>query len=134
MSKTTTPLKPVLNFLSQHEPFMGMLPAHQEYLAMHLEQVFYARGEDVIVPEDGVVNSLYIVKHGCIIEQAADRTGSCRYSKGDCFPVYWLMHKQAIPFALSAQKTTICFRLREADFEYLMQQSPIFHVFYANNK
>ncbi len=133
MTETSTPLKPVLNFLYQHEPFMRMLPAHQEYLAMHLEQVFYARGEAVMVPEEGVVNSLYIVKHGCIIEQVADQASSQSYMKGDCFPVCCLMQKQAVPFTLSAQKTTICFRLREADFEYLMQQSSAFHVFYANN-
>ena len=66
MTNTSKALKPILKFLQQYAPFSQMLPAHQEYLAMHLEQVFYAEKDEIISPQDGVVENLYIVKNGAV--------------------------------------------------------------------
>ncbi len=112
-------------FLNRYKPYKSMLPAHQEYLAMHLEQVFYARGETILQASDGTVDCLYIIKYGLV---QIERTDIC-YTTGDSFPLHWLIKGLKIPTSVTARKTTICFCLQRQDFEYLMQQSPVFYSF-----
>ncbi len=124
MAETLSTLAPVMQFLNRHEPYKSMLPVHQEYLAMHLEQVFYAKGEIILQPSDGPVDCLYIIKYGLVHLERTDIS----FSAGDSFPLYWLLEGVKVPAPLTAQKTTICFCLHRQDFEYLMQQSPVFHM------
>lgn len=125
MTARLSTLEPILKFLSRYEPYKSMLPAHQEYLAMHVEQVFYAKGETILKPQDGVVDCLYIIKHGQVVLERTDIS----FTNGDSFPLYWLLEGLKVPAPLKAQKTTICFCLHRQDFEYMMQQSPVFHLF-----
>jgi CBS domain-containing protein len=122
MTDTTKALKPVLTFLQRHPPFKQMSATHQEYLAMHLEQVFFAEKESIIQPIDGVVECLYIVKNGCV---------SRKLKAGSCFPVAALLDKRAVNKPYQAIKSTICYQLTQPHFEYLMQQSQVFHEFIA---
>ena len=130
MTDTSKALKPVLTFLQQYEPFNQMSPAHQEYLAMHVEQVFYAENNGIISPQDGVVDSLYIIKSGCVISETSDATE--KIESGHCFPINALLNKRAVNFQHQAIKSTICYRLPQSHFEHLMQQSIIFHDFILN--
>lgn len=130
MTDTARALEPTLSFLHQHIPFCKMLPVHQEYLAMHLEQVFYAENDDIIVPQDGVVDTLYIIKNGGVSgekEQTPDAIETL--TPGHCFPIAALLNKRAVNAHHQAIKTTICYRLTQLNFNYLMQQSLIFHDF-----
>lgn len=127
MTDTSRALKPVLTFLHQHEPFSQMLPAHQEYLAMHLEQVFYAENDNIILPQDGVADSLYIIKNGCVSGEIASAVEKLK--PGYCFPISALVNKRAVNSQHRAIKSTICYRLTQSHFGYLMQQSIIFHAF-----
>lgn len=130
MTDTSNALEPVLNFLRQYVPFSQMLPVHQEYLAMHLEQVFYAESDTILKPQDGVINSFYIIKHGCVnsdIDRSVKLSGP-----GDCFPVSDLLLHQAVNFQYQAIKSTICYKLKHSHFKYLMQQSHIFHDFFEH--
>ncbi len=128
MTDNTRALKPALTFLQQHVPFCQMLPAHQEYLAMHLEQLFYAENNNIILPEDGVVGALYIVKSGSVSGEMDDASRERKLLKpGHCFPIDALVNKRAVNIHYQAIKTTICYRLTQLNFEYLMQQSHIFH-------
>ncbi|WP_198262451.1 cyclic nucleotide-binding domain-containing protein [sulfur-oxidizing endosymbiont of Gigantopelta aegis] len=120
MTDTTKALKPALTFLQRHIPFKQMSATHQEYLAMHLEQVFFAEKESIIQPIDGVVEYLYIVKNGCV---------SSKLEAGSCFPIVALLEKRSVNTPYLAIKSTICYRLRQSHFEYLMQYSQIFHEF-----
>ncbi len=139
MTDTSNALKPVLTFLQQYAPFCQMLPAHQEYLAMHLEQVFYAENDNIVLPQDGVSDSLYIIKNGCVSGEFEQETVTAKPQKvaqpvekiepGHCFPIDALVNKRAVNFQHRAIKSTICYRLTQSHFEYLMQQSIIFHDF-----
>ena len=130
MTDTSAALKPVLTFLQQYAPFKQMSPAHQEYLAMHLEQVFYAENDDIVLPQDGVTESLYIIKNGCV---GVEIDGSEKSLKsGHCFPISAMLNKRAVNFKHQAIKSTMCYRLTRTHFEYLMQQSIIFHDFILN--
>ena len=127
MTDTSAALKPVLTFLQQYLPFSQMLPAHQEYLAMHLEQVFYSGHDDIVLPQDGMVDSLYIIKNGTVSTKVDNSINTL--TAGNCFPISALLNKRAVNFQYQAIKSTICYRLTQSHFEYLMQQSIIFHDF-----
>lgn len=130
MTNTSKALKPILKFLQQYAPFSQMLPTHQEYLAMHLEQVFFAGKDEIITPHDGVVESLYIVKNGCISSNS--KASSNKFEAGLCFPINALLNKRAVNAHYQAVNSSICYRLTQSHFEYLMQQSIIFHDFILN--
>ncbi len=135
MTDSTRALKPALTFLQQHIPFCRMLPAHQEYLAMHLEQVFYAENDAIILPQDGAVESLYILKNGCVSgETDGFADGVKILNTGQCFPINALLNQRAVNSPYRAVKTVICYRLTQSNFEYLMQQSLIFHDFISGEK
>lgn len=129
-------LEPVLKFLRQYAPFKQMLPVHQEYLAMYLEQVFYAEAEIILAPEDGVVDCFYIIKRGSVSgeiipgQSGASKSPETLLGAGDCFPITALLNNRAVYFQHQAKKSSICYKLKQTHFGYLMQQSTIFHDFY----
>lgn len=92
---------------------------------MHLEQVFYAGNEPIIVPQDGTAEFFYIIKSGSVSGESVHNTKNL--TRGDCFPVAALLNKTAVDTPYQAIKSTICYRLTQPNFEYLMQQSVIFH-------
>ncbi|MCW8929326.1 MAG: hypothetical protein OQL19_03690 [Gammaproteobacteria bacterium] len=127
MTDTSKALKPTLTFLQQYVPFKQMLPAHQEYLAMHLEQVFYSEHDEIVLPQDGVAESLYIVKNGRVSANIDNKIKIVEV--GQCFPIKAITNNRAVNYLHRADKSTICYRLTHSHFEYLMQQSVIFHDF-----
>ncbi|MCU7801270.1 MAG: hypothetical protein KZQ70_14340 [gamma proteobacterium symbiont of Lucinoma myriamae] len=66
MIETSTVLKPAINFLHHYKPYKQMSLAHQEYLAMHLEQVFFAESDTILSSQYGVADYLYIIKSGVV--------------------------------------------------------------------
>ncbi len=120
-------LKPIIKFLQHYFPFNQMLPAHQEYLAMSVEQEFYAEHDKIVLPENGIAETLFIIKNGSI--KAETKTASKQLKTGQCFPISALLNKRATHFQYQAQSSTICYHLGQSHFEYLMQQSNIFHDF-----
>ncbi len=139
MTETSTVLKPAINFLHHYEPFSQMSAAHQEYLAMHLEQLFFAQGDVILSSQQGIVNYFYIIKSGLISVENEMNTESVNarqafkpvisLAPGECFPIMALIDKRAVFFQHRAIKSTICYKLKYSHFEYLMQQSSIFHDF-----
>ena len=139
MTDTSAVLKPAINFLHHYEPFSRMLSAHQEYLAMHLEQVFFAESDTILSSQQGVADCFYIIKSGLVSAENEMDTESVTSREalkpmvvlkpGECFPIMALINKRAVFFQHRAIKSTICYKLKHSHFEYLMQQSNIFHDF-----
>ena len=126
MTDTPNALEPVLKFLLQYEPYRSMLPTHQEYLALYLEQVFFAENDVILAPEDDdEPNSLYIIKSGHVC--GANCKPEISLGPGDCFPVIALVENHVVSAKLIAQKSTICYRLKQPHFDYLVKQSHVFH-------
>ena len=125
-------LEPVLKFLGQYEPYRSMLPTHQEYLAMHLEQLFFAESEIITGPEDDELNGLYIIKSGRVSDNSGP--GRTPLAAGDCFPVNALVEHRAVAIQLKAINSTICYQLKQPHFDYLMQQSSVFREYCLNKK
>ena len=125
MSQTSNNiLKPAINFLQHYAPFNQMSMAHQEYLAMHLEQIFFSEGDIILSSAQGVSEYFYIIKNGQV------NTQQNTFKQGECFPITEFIDKNPITFTYYAQKSTICYQLKYSHFEYLMQQCPIFHHFF----
>jgi CBS domain-containing protein len=74
-----------------------------------------------------MVESLYIIKNGTVGTKVGNSVRN--FSAGNCFPISALLNKRAVNFQYQAMKSTICYRLTQSHFEYLMQQSIIFHDF-----
>lgn len=142
MIETSAALKPAISFLQHYEPYSQMSSAHQEYLAMHLEQVFFAESDIILSSQQGVVDYLYIIKSGLVSAENNKGTESMNAGEtfnpvkilkpGESFPIMALENKRAVFFQHRAIKSTICYKLKLSHFEYLMQQSNIFHEFITN--
>lgn len=142
MTDTSTVLKPAISFLHHYKPFSQMSSAHQEYLAMHLEQVFFAESDTILSSQDGVVDYFYIIKSGLVSAENEMNTETAGTQEvlepvtilkpGECFPITALLNKRAVFFQHRAIKSTICYKLKYSHFEYLMQQSAVFHDFISN--
>ena len=53
-----------MEFLQKFPPFNQMDTAHLAFLVEHCQLRFYAEGDSIIKPADGVVEHFYIVKQG----------------------------------------------------------------------
>ena len=124
MSDTSRVLKPAVNFLQRYQPFAQMSTAHMEYLTMHLEQVFFSEGDNILSTKQGSNDYFYIIKSGLVRDQNTAKT----LTPGSCFPINILISQTDTAF-YKAQKSTICYQLKYSHFEYLMQQSRSFNHF-----
>jgi len=124
MSDASSVLKPAVDFLQHYQPFTQMSSIHLEYLAMHLEQLFFSEGDNILSATRGSNDYFYIIKSGLVSNQNTNKT----LTPGSCFPINALIN-QADTTCYKAQKSTICYQLKYRNFEYLMQQSRSFNHF-----
>jgi CBS domain-containing protein len=136
MNETRQALAPILVFLQQHSPFNQMRSSHLEYLAMHLNQVFYADNEVIISPKDGPARSFYIIKQGRVRGEALVGADTDSYNDniwelvpGECFPIGALLANRAVSLQQRASESTICYELKQPHFDNLIQRCPVFKDF-----
>ena len=123
-----------MEFLRKYAPFNQMEPAHLAYLVENCELRFYAEGDCIISPEDGVVQHFYIVKQGRVHGQrphTAKRGTDTTFEVivGECFPMAALMGERATRTAHLAAEDTFCFLLNKPAFVNLVSNSPVFRDF-----
>jgi len=128
MSDTSNVLKPAVNFLQHYQPFAQMSAAHLEYIAMHLDQVFFSEGDNILSAKQESNNYFYIIKSGLVSSRDTNKT----LNPGACFPINALIHQINTAY-YKAEKSTICYQLKYSHFEYLMQQSRSFNYFIVQN-
>ncbi|MCY7389642.1 MAG: CBS domain-containing protein, partial [Burkholderiales bacterium] len=119
--------------LRRHAPFDAMERATLQYLAGHLSLVYFATGEMLLSPDDGVAMHMYIVQKGRIhgVESNADSTGdsALTLSEGECFPIGALISQRASVLTFVAAQDSFCYQLALADFEHVMDVSRPFRDF-----
>lgn len=127
------PLQGMLDFLGHHAPFNQMLPVHREFLARRLKITFFARNSIITGPDDGVAQRLFIIKQGRVHGETRDGAradeGAWELVEGETFPIGALLARRPARTRHRAVEDTFCFELDRDAFEYLMNQSAVFHDF-----
>ncbi len=123
-----------MEFLRKFPPFNLMEKAHLAYLVENCELRFYAAGEPIISPDDGVVQHFYIVKQGRVHGQrphSAKRGSETTFEVivGECFPMAALMGERATRTAHLAAEDTFCLLLNKPAFVQLISISSPFRDF-----
>lgn len=123
-----------LEFLQKYPPFNQMDLAHLSFLVENCQLRFYAEGEKIITPEDGLVEYFYIVKQGSVHGersqgQDASQETTFEISTGECFPIAALLGERATRTSHMAETDTFCLLLDKAAFVKVFTKSNPFRDF-----
>ncbi len=118
--------------LARYLPFSRMEPAQVDSLVTAAEQHYYAPGETVLGPDDGVVQQLWCIRSGAVSGQggvAQAAAGGFEFEAGDLFPVGALLGQRAVTARYQATEDTFCLVVPAAVVQQLAQQSAVFADF-----
>lgn len=123
-----------MEFLRKYPPFNQMESAQLAFLVENCQLRFYAAGETIIAPQDGVVQHFYIVKQGLVVgERPHSAKGgnetTFEIASGECFPLAALLGERATRTAHLAGEDTFCLLLGKAAFVRLFAQCTVFRDF-----
>lgn len=124
-------LRALTEFLRQHAPFSHMEAAHLALFVESSELHYFADGEVVIRPEDGIARRFFVVKQGHIRgERESARGGAAEttfeISQGECFPLAALIGERPTRTLHRAVGDTFCLSLERAAFVRLFTASAEF--------
>lgn len=123
-----------LDHLSRFAPFDRMERGHLEWLASRLEIGYYAKGEIVLSPEQGVAHKFFLIKQGVVqgeqgVVQAQEDAAWLELHEGECFPLGALLSRRPVTSLYRAREDVFCYELSAADFIALTHKSEAFHDF-----
>lgn len=120
--------------LMRYVPFARMDAAQVDAFVAAAEQLYFAPGETVLQPEDGVVQRLLWIRSGAVnaLEGAAEATtGGFEYEAGDLLPVGALLGQRAVTARYQASEDTFCLAVPAAVVQQMVQESVVFADFLA---
>jgi CBS domain-containing protein len=119
--------------LRHYVPFDAMELIALEYLAAHLSLAYFAKGQTLLAPDDGVAKHMLIVQAGLIngVEHQANANAApaLTLTEGECFPIGALISQRASVLRFVAARDSFCYQLPLADFEHVMDTSRAFRDF-----
>lgn len=115
--------------LGRFAPFDRMDQAHLIWLAEHLSLGYYAKGETLLSPEQGEVDTFFIIKQGVIQGEREGESAWLELHEGECFPIGALLSHRAAISRFRAQSDVFCYELPAPDFHALLELSSPFHAF-----
>lgn len=118
-----------VDHLSRFAPFDRMDKAHLAWLAGQLKLAYYAKGEVVLAPERGEVQTLHIIKQGVIHGEREGEGAWLELHEGETFPIGALLAKRPAISIFRAQTDVFCYEMSAAGFHELLRLSPTFHDF-----
>ncbi|MGA7751096.1 MAG: CBS domain-containing protein, partial [Gallionella sp.] len=123
-----------LSFFSAHAPFDRMEPAHLLWMLERMRLAYYAQGEVIVSPEQGVVERFLVIKQGMVqgeqnVADASEADTWLELSEGECFPLGALLAHRLVVSIYRAGKDTFCYELPAADFHTLLGFSSPFRDF-----
>ncbi|HRD33207.1 MAG TPA: DUF294 nucleotidyltransferase-like domain-containing protein [Rhodocyclaceae bacterium] len=122
------------DFLRRFSPFNQMEAEALQFLASRLELSFHQAGSDILTPEMGPPEHFFVVQRGKVVARQAGLTANAEQAilplgAGECFPIGAISAKRPSANNYIAAEDSFIFRLPAADFQHLMQLSPVFHLF-----
>ena len=123
-----------LSFFTAHAPFDRMEPAHLLWMLERMQLAYYARGEVIVSPEQGVVERFLVIKQGMVqgeqnIADASETDAWLELSAGECFPLGALLAHRPVVSVYRAGHDTFCYELPAGDFHTLLELSMPFRDF-----
>ena len=119
--------------LRKNAPFDAMDLSTLQYIAARLSLRYYAKGETLLTPQDGVAKYFFIVQRGCITgvegKSRSQEAWVLSLTEGECFPVGALIARRPGVLTYTATQDTFCYQLPLADFEHVMHISRPFRDF-----
>lgn len=119
--------------LRHYAPFGRMQPDHLEWLVQRVQIGYYASGDVIAEPEEGVASRLFIVRQGGVQGRQggvlADSAITHELQIGDFFPLSALLARRAAGSTFFAGEDTFCFELCAEDFYQLLRLSETFNDF-----
>lgn len=115
----------LIEFLQRYAPFDQMQPDQLELLVQHSRLAFYAEGEQILAPEDGLVQALYIVKQGRIRGErpGSDGVVTLELHEGEVFPIGALLGERPTRTVYRAGTDCFCLELERESFAELFRDS-----------
>jgi CBS domain-containing protein len=121
-----------MDLLRRHLPFDTMAADALRHAALHLRLAYYPRGQEIVGPQDGVADRLFIVKQGRV-RGGAGATPDEALGEGEFFPIGALVARHAATVQYRADADSFCWELPAERFHELLQRSPQFHAFCTNH-
>lgn len=123
-----------MDHLRRFAPFDRMERDHLVWLAQRLSLGYYAKGEVVASPEQGVASRFLVIKQGVVqgeqdVVRAQEDAAWLELHEGECFPLGALLSKRAVTGTYRAKQDVFCYELAAADFHELIRLSPPFQDF-----
>lgn len=124
----------LMEFLQKFPPFNQMESPHLAFLVESCQLHFYATGDEIITPADGVVEHFYIIKQGRVYGERPAAKGegmetAFDLSVGECFPTAALLGERATRTAHVAAEDSFCLVLDKEAFVKLTTLSSAFRDF-----
>jgi CBS domain-containing protein len=120
-----------LSFFAAHAPFDRMERTHLLWLLERLRVAYYAKGEVIAGPGQGVAERYFIIKQGLVQGERQDSADDAVFElhDGESFPVGALLTKRAVTSVYRAAEDVFCFELSAEDFRNLLELSLVFKDF-----
>jgi CBS domain-containing protein len=123
-----------LVFFSAHAPFDRMEQAHLMWMLEHMQLAYYAQGEVIISPEQGIAQRFLVIKQGMVhgeqdVAHATEEDTWLELAEGECFPLGALLAHRPVASIYRAGNDTFCYELPAADFHALRGSSAPFRDF-----
>jgi CBS domain-containing protein len=118
----------------RHAPFDRMADEHLLFMAERLSLTYYAQGQILMDPAQGVPNCLLLIKQG-VVQGEQDLAQSGRgatfweLNPWESFPLGALLAERPVTSVYRAKEDTFCYELPAADFRTLLHLSEPFHDF-----
>jgi len=126
-------LQSSVEFLQHHAPFNQMASEAQEFLAKRLKLAFYAKGELITGPEQGIAKHYYIIKQGRVRGESPEAPSQTddvwELVTGESFPIGALLAHRPVHTRHRAVEDTFVYALERTEFEQLLNKSPLFQDF-----
>ena len=129
-----TLINATMDHLRRFAPFDRMEREHLVWLAQRLSLGYYAKGEVVASPEQGVAPRFLVIKQGVVqgeqdVVRAQEDAAWLELHEGECFPLGALLSKRGVTSTYRAKQDVFCYELAAADFHELIHLSPPFQDF-----
>lgn len=111
-----------------------MEPAHLLWMLERMQLAYYAQGEVIISPEQGIVQRFLVIKQGMVhgeqnVAHVSETDTWLELAEGECFPLGALLAHRPVASVYRAGKDTFCYELPVADFHTLLEMSAPFRDF-----